>query len=164
MKTVMLCAQLFVHVSLATAQGSYSKDSLVVVQVKDTALVAIIDSLVDFEKRCDNYRPDLIFSIFLHMDTTVQIGSISFLMKSEADLGCFMHGQHLFIVTGRNLNPQLFQETNKKMGLVYYDPDKNRDPKTGKVIILPEDDSGTHWLYKYVGGKFILIDRFSSCK
>lgn len=137
--------------------GKYYKGFMPIVKVKDSTLLLIIDSLIDFEKRCEYYKPDLKFSVFLHMDSTVTIESMDDrIYEGEPNKGCFTYHGHLFIVGGKKLNENLFTKTGKKKIITYYKP-SNKD-------LSPEDDSYTMWVYKYMKGKFTLVGRHTFCQ
>lgn len=137
--------------------GKYYKAPLSVVEIKDSTFITIIDSLIDFEKRCDYYKPDLLFSVFLHMDSTVQVGAMEGRISEGApNLGCFTYRGHLFVVGGRELNKDIFAVTDKKKTITYYEPSEKD--------VFQEDDSYTYWYYKYINGRFTLKSRHTFCE
>lgn len=141
---------------LRTLGQDYHKTTRTVLVVKDSILISIIDSLINFEKRCDYFNNSLRFSIFLNMDSTIQISSISDRTIEVLGLGCFTYRGHLFLVGGKILNANLFSITNRRKTITYYKPPKEE--------IQPEDDSYTEWIYKYSHGKFIFISHHTFCK
>lgn len=140
------------------------EDYLMVLKIRNNLLLNIIDSVVDFEKRCDHYSKDLLFFIRLNViDSTVQIESYKHAVKS-ADLGCLMYQGHLFIVSGKSLDTNLFIKTEEKRKIDYFRSKTEDDSKIGKVTDVVGNDSFTIWWYKYIDGKFILIDHHTICE
>lgn len=148
---------------MKNSDNTCSKGHLTVLNIENGELSVIIDSIIDFEKRCDYYTKDLLFFVHLSPDSTVQIGSFGFeLVKSKTELGCFIYREHLFIVSGKYLDKSLFSETENKEEIKYYAPMKY-DPN-GAIIDIAEDDSFSFWVYKYVGGKFLFETRHTFCE
>ena len=148
-----------------SCQASNDNDSTTVLKIKDDNFISILDSVINFEKQCDYYTSDLLFSVGINRDSIIQIGSIDQIIKSDDIHGCFIYKEHLFIVTGMSLRQSLFAVTDKKKKIKYYEPHEIYDPKSGVVTIdIFEDDRFTFWLYKYIDGKFFFQGRHSYCK
>ena len=142
-KFFVLVTVLCLSVTAQEYYGNYYIGHLNVVEVEDSTLTTIIDSLISFEKQCKYFKPNLNFSIFLHSDSFVAIESMNHkIVESAVNLGCFKYRGHLFVVGGRELNINIFAFTDRKIEITYYEPtDKD---------IFQEDDSYTAWHYKYI--------------
>lgn len=137
-----------------------------ILQIKDSNLLSILDSIVSHEKHCVYYTPDLYFSVCTRiMNDTItefEIGSAgSILIESDNNYyqGCFEYKSHWFFVKGQELTETVFAKTNRKKAFVFDKP--NRITSGGKIILnVIEDDRFSFWIYQYVDGMFSLKEMY----
>ena len=148
-----------------SCQASAENDSTTVLKIKNEIFLSILDSVINFEQKCDYYTSDLNFVISICYDSIISIGSETHITKDYDFYGCFMIKDHTFFVRGISLPPSLFSLTDEKIVVEYYDSKETYDPNTGEVTFdIIEDDRFTFWWYKYIDGEFIFQGRHSYCK
>lgn len=132
-------------------------DYVEILQIKNRNLLPILDSIIDHEKHCVYYRPDLYFSINSRTENdtiTVHIEGFAFLIKKTDYKGCFEYKGHWFFINGQEIYKNVFAKTNKKKAFEFHKPAYITDD--GKlVLVVYEDDSFCYWIYYYINNEFI---------
>jgi hypothetical protein len=143
-------------------------DSLNVLNVKEEGFVKVLDHILNQEKACAYYSPNLIYMVNLQSfndSCTVQIGSVGIrTIKIGNEIGCFIFDGHLFIVSGGKFDELLFDQVNERKYVNFLDPKKKRKSTSGRVIITSrEDDSFSFWTYQYKKGDFYVVETHKMC-
>jgi hypothetical protein len=162
LKTLIIVILCFCCITLRS-KDTCKKDTLIALQINNMRLLSVLDSVINFEKRCDYYKPDLLFFIHIYSaynSSWIQVGSYGFELMNlgKHNLGFFIYKNHFFLVTGQFWDETLFSKTKEKKAVKYY------EPRTDGVIDVYEDDSFTFWIYKYVNEGFIYNNQHTFCK
>lgn len=140
------------------AQENRQEVSLTVMDLINVDLQSIIDSIMEHEKKCEYYTPELVFEILLKEtnDTlNLQISAVGKQMyKIGYERGILKYKDHLFFVSGK-LDNRIFLPTKEEFYYKYKEVKDEYDPKTGALILISDDDSYSYWGYKYIDKKFV---------
>jgi hypothetical protein len=154
------------------AENNTDSTAVEMLQIVNEELFVILDSIVDHEKQCDYYNPNLLFYIGIHdnwiYDKMLIIGSIGERIEnSKSILGCFIYKNHLFFAEGKCLDDTLFKSTNQKMKYHFAISKSGIDPKTGIMFIDSmdmQDDFYSYWYYIFENGNLIFDSKSTYCK
>lgn len=160
---------MFILICLVCFDALYAKsknvettDNLPVLEIVNTELQAIVDSLLEHEKNMDYYNSNLVFYINVqHQEDLIllSIGSTDKKMKLGNEIGCITIKKHIFIVSGY-YETNLFKKTKRKKRYNFYVPMEQQTKNNCKdkiEIDVFEDDSYTQLNYWLVNGKLIKI-------
>jgi hypothetical protein len=145
-------------------------------KVNSDNFALLLDSIIDFEKKCDYYEPLLQFSYSETINnygiidiqiasTDCSINNLKIIKKSnfsvilENNLNCFIYNNHIFLFD---------LETDKMLT-------KNFITNTDNIVLatfscksdyigLIEDDRFSYWLYSYIDKKITFLGRSSVCE
>jgi hypothetical protein len=140
------------------------------VSMRDTTIKPILDSVVNFEKRCDYYNDSTIFVIIVSPKNndlySLQITStnkLNYAMYfSNTVLGCFYYQNHIFIVFDDD--NKLFKKTNKKSSIEYMQFNFSNSKNSPKISLKAKDETRTYWDYTIVNNKFIYNGKTTQCQ
>jgi hypothetical protein len=139
-------------------------------EIQNSQLTTVLDSIVDNEKKCDYYSCKLTFAINVKNSTFYP----SFIVESISDrnlvlglnpYGYFYRKGHLFIVDGDMLNDLFSQhEKGKKFKYVEYDTSfEEYDSRGNRILRITNDDSFSQWEYQLASGHIEFVEGYSSC-
>jgi len=167
---LFLSAILFVSIE---SENDSRKESIDIIHVNDRVFLSILDSIINHEKQCVYYSPDLIFSIHNRKvkDTIIeyQIGAYGLALIDFTNnnyKGCFEYDGHWFVVEGLILDEQVFVKTDKKKEFVFYKPYGVFENGSNYSRVF-EDDIYSFWIYQYIDHLFIfkeMVDYYCNCK
>lgn len=145
-------------------------DTVDIIYVKETRILSILDSLLQHEKYCDYYDPELILKIHirrLNSDSLlVNFGSTLGLSTLGANqvLGGFNWKGHYTEVTGNHWVDSFFNKTNKKREIERNEPIEYYDSQTGeKYLNYVGESKTTLWFYMYINNQFNLMHKDTQC-
>ena len=144
---------------LSKSQNLNTKDSLPVLRIENKKLLIILDSLIEFDRKCDFYDSNLVYIVHIQSagnKSLIQFTSTHKLIRKGTEIGCFFIKGHNVLVRG-TYNDTLFKKTRCKKRLNYYQPSDIIEPNRTVTIDIYEDDSYTQWDYKYYNGSFTKI-------
>ena len=140
---------------------------LEIVCVKNTDLLIILDSIIDYEKQCDYYSSDLLFSIsVLPPDNYIRIGSRGERsVNKEFYVGCIEFNGHLILVD--HFDNRLFKKTGKKKNYIF-SKSLTKFDENGNLLVIDSDewmqnDSYSHWCYIYTNKRIIFDSKSTYC-
>jgi len=158
---------LFCSLSNAIEQKIENADSLVVIKVINRELYDILDHIIDHEKKCTYYSPDIMFDIYIFNSEDKKVGiQISTIGKVRYKLGyekgIFKYKGHTFFVSGI-IDNTIFSLTKKKIRYIYEEM-KIKYSSDGDIIHdFGEDDSLSYWNYYYLDNSFLLDSVSTYC-
>ena len=166
-----LVVLLFINTLIMYGQHKEKTMELAKIEVKRENFKSILDSLIQHEKICDYYSPDLLFVINIKKKsehTSILIESID--DKNIAlDLkpyGYFYRGNHLFLVEGDELDC-LLRITEIKNEFEYLEYDifyEEYNDEGQRVLRVILDDSFSQWEFSYSGENLILRKQNTACE
>ncbi len=176
MKVLTVIISFMLAIEGYAQQGTYVSDTVTVLRLRDSTIVAKIDSFIEFEKQCDYYRPDLIIGI--HIQTWedgyfITLGSdngLGVVKDKRVIYGGLMYDSHYVEVrintdVDTTIKNQLFQKTDKEKAVKRYKPFNGYDSKEDIVVLESiEDDSFSFWRYFYEEGIFKIHNRHTFCE
>ena len=144
---------------LSKSQDFNTSDSLPVLKIANEQLLVILDSLIEYDKRCDFYDSNLVYIVHIQpteYTTLIQFTSSHKLIKTGNETGCLAKKGHFIVVRGISDDTH-FEKTRCKKIFNYYQPSDGIDSNGTVIIDIYEDDSYTQWDYKYNKGSFTKI-------
>jgi hypothetical protein len=131
-------------------------------EITNPAFFNVLDTVLMCDSLNDYYTKDLLYSIIIVDESTIQIGPFgtTFLETTEPQ-GVIQYKHHLFFIEGYRLDDTIFARTDKKYRFLFTKDKSGVDPETGIVTVsLILDDTYDIWLYNYVNGNFLLKQHF----
>ena len=166
-----LVVLLFINTLIMYGQHKEKTMELAKIEVKRENFKSILNSLIQHEKICDYYSPDLLFVINIKkksVHTSILIESID--DKNIAlDLkpyGYFYRGNHLFLVVGDKLDC-LLSITEIKNEFEYLEYDifyEEYNDEGQRILRVILDDSFSQWEFSYSGKNLILTKQNTACE
>lgn len=151
----------FLHYSCKVL-GSEQNDTLSELEIINSDLSNIIDSLISFEEGQDYFDSSLSFFIDIQNADSImvlQIGSCSpKILKRGNELGFTLYKSKFIIVRGSEVDKSIFRITERKQVYSFYVSSEEYDQESGEVLIdIYEDDMYTNWVYKFSNGHFLKL-------
>lgn len=140
-------------------------------ELKSENFKTILDSIIEHEKICDYYKPDLLFTINIKKTSdhasilieSIDDKNIAFDLKPY---GFFYRGKHLFLVDG-DILACLLVKTEIKTKFEYLEYDvfyEEYNDKGQRILRIIIDDSFSQWEFLYSQGNLTLANKSTTCE